>query len=454
MFPYLTPKARPRRHGIWSSPLLFAAVPLLAFLLFLGLVSPALGDTQSQVLRQQLATKQAAVSQAYAQLQSIERELDELGKQLDAAAARLAELDSQIRAVQDDIQQAEGDLENVSAQLEDRLVDLYKSGNTWSYYYLEALVSEDDLTSLLDRFEMVTRVADQDQKLFVQVETYLNDSRTNQALLKDKKAEQQEELDRLVQVQQQMSAKQAQFAASYEALQGQLAALREQIKQAEALEAAAAASASAHANTVTQAAAAAASKVGPSYPAKPVLAGGNPNAPTSAAEIAAQAAFIERVFLVPRASVLTGEMVMDIWARYGISPAMSLAVLNAESGMGSRKWGGRLVTQANNFGCIKYRESAVWLTWAPPISHGKILVGGAYWMTFPSVSEGLEAWARYIAYGRGKDYYRPLMVAGDWTSFANVYYGADVAGVATYIDRVTAIYNVLKIESSAAGYSW
>ena len=139
MHPYLTPKARPWRYGIWSSPLLFAAVPLLAFLLFLGLVSPAHGDTQSQILRQQLATKQTAVNQAYAQLQSIEREFDELGKQLDAAAARLAELDSQIRAVQDDIEQAERDLENVSAQLEDRLVDLYKSGNTWSYYYLEAL---------------------------------------------------------------------------------------------------------------------------------------------------------------------------------------------------------------------------------------------------------------------------------------------------------------------------
>ena len=454
MHPYMTPKARPRRYGIWSSPLLFAAVPLLAFLLFLGLVSPAHGDTQSQILRQQLAAKQTSVNQAYAQLQSIEREFDELGKQLDAAAARLAELDSQIKAVQDDIEQAERDLKDVSAQLEDRLIDLYKSGNTWSYYYLQALVSEDDLASVLDRFEMVTRVASQDQKLFLQVETYLKDSRTNKKLLGEKKDEQQKELDRLVQVQQQMSAKRAQFAASYEALQSQLAALREQIKQAEALEAAAAASASAHANTVAQAAATASNKVGPSYPAKPVLAGGNPNAPTSAAEIAAQAAFIERVFLVPRASVLTGEMVMDIWARYGISPAMSLTVLNPESGMGSRKWGGRLVTEANNFGCIKYKETAVWLNWPPPIAHGKIIVGGMAWMTFPSVSEGMEAWARYIAYGRGKDCYRPLMVAGDWAAFANIYYGANVAGVATYIDRLMAIYNVLKVESSAAGYSW
>jgi hypothetical protein len=301
---------------------------------------------------------------------------------------------------------------------------------------------------------MVTRAASQDQELFTQVEEYLDDSRANKVLLEEKKAEQQTEVERLAQLQQQMSAKRAQFAASYQALQGQLAALREQIRQAEAVEAAAAASASARANSVAQAAAAASNKVGPSYPAQPVRAGGNPNAPTSAAERAAQAAFIERTFLVPRASVLTGQMVIDIWARYGISPAMSLTVLNAESGMGSRKWGGRLVTEANNFGCIKYRENPPWLQWPPPISHGKIKVGSSYWMTFPSVSEGLEAWARYITNGLGRDCYRPLMLAGDWAGFANIYYGANVAGVATYIDRLAAIHNVLKVESSAAGYSW
>jgi peptidoglycan hydrolase CwlO-like protein len=433
---------------------LLAAVPLLAFLLLFALVAPARGDTQSQILRQQLSAKQSAVNQAYAQLQSVEQELDQLGKELDAAAARLAELDNQIKEVQDDIEQAERDLNSVSAQLEDRLVNMYKSGTNWSFYYLDALVSEGDLASLLKRFDMVTRAASQDQELFTQVKDYLEDSRTNKVLLEEKKAEQEKEVERLAQLQQQMSAKRAQFAASYQSLQGQLAALREQIKQAEALEAAAAASASARANTVAQGAAAASNKVGPSYPAQPVKAGGNPNAPTSAAERAAQAAFIERTFLIPRASVLTGAMVIDIWVRYGLSPAMSLTVLNAESGMGSRKWGGRLVTEANNFGCIKYRENPPWLSWPPPISHGKIKVGGAYWMTFPSVSEGLEAWARYIANGLGRDCYRPLMVAGDWVAFSNIYYGEGVPGQAKYIERLVGIYNVLKIQSSAAGYSW
>jgi len=35
---------------------------------------------------------------------------------------------------------------------------------------------------------------------------------------------------------------------------------------------------------------------------------------------------------------------------------MSLAVLNAESAW-QPQVGGRLVTQANNFGCIKYKET-------------------------------------------------------------------------------------------------
>jgi hypothetical protein len=46
------------------------------------------------------------------------------------------------------------------------------------------------------------------------------------------------------------------------------------------------------------------------------------------------------------------------------------------------------------------------------------------------------------------------MVAGDWVAFSNIYYGEGVPGQAKYIERLVGIYNVLKIQSSAAGYSW
>jgi peptidoglycan hydrolase CwlO-like protein len=444
-----------RPLGVWPS-VVFATVSLLVLLLVLSLASPAMGDSQSDALRQQLAQKQAALNQAWAQLQTLQNELNALQAQLDSAALRLAELEAEIVEVDDDITQAKDDLDGVQAQLEDRLVSIYKDGTSWSMRYLEVLVVETDLASVLEHIDLVTDLASQDQELFDQVKGYLETSRTNKELLEQKKNEQQEELDKLVNAQEQMSAKRASWAAQYEGLKAQVASLKQQIRQAEALEAAAAAAAMTQANAVDKAASDASKSVGTTTPttSPPPAPGGYPVPPTSPAEIAAQAAYIERTFLQPRGSILTGQMVMDVWIKYGISPAMSLTVLNAESGMGSLKWGGRLVTEANNFGCIRYRETTSWLQWPPPISHGKILVGGSYWMTFPSPSLGMEAWARCITYGCGRDCYRPLMRVGNWTAFADIYYGNGVPGEAKYIARLDYAWWLLTTSSRAAGYTW
>lgn len=433
------------------------AILLLVLLLLLPLSSPAKGDTQSDALRQQLAQKQAALNQARAQLQALQNDLNELESQRSTAALRLAELEAEIIEVDTDIAQAEGDLDGVQVQLENRLVSIYKDGGSWSLRYLEILVVEKDLVSVLKHIDMVTELASQDKQLFDQVADYLGTSQSNKELLEEKKTEQQEELEKLVSAQKQMSAKKAAISAQAQSLGAQASSLTAQIRQAEALEAAAAAAALAQASAAGKAASSASKSVGTTPPPTtppPTPSGGNPVPPTSPAEIAQQAHLIDLVFLQPRNSVLTGQMVMDIWARYGISPAMSLTVLNAESGMGSLKWGGRLVSEANNFGCIRYRETTAWLQWPPSISHGKILVGGRYWMTFPSIPLGLEAWARCITSGCGRDCYRPLMRAGDWVGFADIYYGKNVPGKAKYVERLEWIWGVLKEYSQGCGFNW
>jgi len=415
----------------------FAVVPL---------APPAEGADQSDVLKQQLSQKMDALEAANATLQALAKELEALETAKDAAAARLAELESEIVQVQDDIAQAEIDLARLRVQLEARLVNLYKYGGSWSTRYLEVLVVEDNLSAILDRFQMLTDLADEDGKLFDQVEQYLAQSQANKTLLEQKRTEQQAQLDELVESEKQLVTKKAQFASQKASLQSQIASLNTQIRQAEAAEAAA------RLRAVTSAANQAAQTVGATTP--PANNGGSATPPTSAAAIKAQADFIYRTYLVPRKSVLSGQMVMNMWIKYGISPAESLAVMNAESGMGSLKYGGRLVSEGNNFGCLSYSANPSWLSWSPAISHGKIYVGSRNWMMFYSVSDGAEAWARYIRYGRGKDCYRPLMRAGNWTAFADIYYGANVAGKEKYIARVTWAYNMLKKTSSAAGYSW
>ena len=448
-------KPRLPHLGAWS-PLVLGATLALVFLLLLPSLSPAKGDSQSDALKQQLAQKQTALNQTWNELQALQKELDQLETQADEASLRLAELEAEIVQVDADISQAEEDLEGVRVQLEDRLVGIYKDGGSWSLRYLEVLVVEKSLASVLKHIDMVTKLANQDRELFDQVGDYLKVSQANKELLQDKKTEQQEELNKLLGALEQVSTKRASFGGKYQSLKSQIVSLRAQIRQAEAVEAAAAAAAAARVNDVDKAASAASKSVGTTAPTtRPsTTSTGHPTPPTSPAEIARQAAYIERRFLNYRDSVLTGQMVMDIWIKYDLSPAMSLTVLNAESGMGSLKWGGRLVSEANNFGCIRYRKTTSWLQWPPPISHGKIWVGGSAWMTFPSVSLGLEAWARCISSGCGRDCYRPLMRAGDWEAFADIYYGKNVPGKAKYIERLEWMWKVLTHHSRDYDFNW
>jgi peptidoglycan hydrolase CwlO-like protein len=459
-----TPKARAWRIGVWSSPL-FAAGLLLVFLFLLPLISPVQGASQSTILKQQLAQKQATLEAVNAQLQTLQSELNALTEKKNAAAERLADLEVEVSDVRDDIEQARVDLEGVRTQLEERLVNMYKDGTSWALSYLEVLVVETDLASVLERFDMVTKMASQDQELFTEVEGYLERSRAQKTLLEDKQAEEQGQYDELVQVQEQLSAKEAQVAAKNQSLQSQIADLSAAIRRAEATEAAAAAAAAARLKAIADAAKPNPNNGGSTTPTtqpattpttRPATPAptGSVTPPTSAAAIKAQADFIYWTYLKPRKSVLTGQMVMDAWIKYGISPAQSLTILNAESGMGSLKYGGRLVSQGNNFGCMRYKENPSWLSWPPPISHGSIVVGGRTWMTFPTVAEGMEAWARYIRNGLGRDCYRPLLRAGDWVAFADIYYGKGIVGEAKYIQRLQWAYGMLKGTARAAGYYW
>jgi peptidoglycan hydrolase CwlO-like protein len=454
MISYRTQDARSWRIGVWSSPL-FAAVLLLAFLLVLPLASPAQGETQRDTLRQQLSQKQAALKQANADLTALQNELDQLAQAHDAAEARLAELEIEIDDVENDIAQAERDLDSARAQLEERLVSLYKDGSSASSRYLEVLFAETDLVSVLERFDMLTKMAKQDQELFNAVKSYLETSRAGKALLEEKKAEQKDQMKELVRLQEETSTKRGALTVQYRNLKSQIATLTEEIRQADARAAAAAAAvaaaaaAAAGAGTTTAAPGSTATS-----PGSGTTATGVPSQPTSAAGVQAQADFIYNTFLVPRRSVLTGQMVMDVWAKYGISPAASLAVLNAETGMGSLKYGGQLVG-ANNFGCIRYKDNPVWLRSAdPPITYGRIEVGGRSWFTFATPAEGMEAWARCIGYGCGRDCYRPLMNAGNWVAFADIYYGKGVAGEAKYIARLQWAYGMLMEAAHWMGYNW
>ena len=259
MISFRTPNARPWRIGVWISPL-FAAAALLVFFLVLPLMSPAQGGTTSATLKQQLAQQQAALNQAYAELDALQDELNGLANAHNAAETRLGELEAEINEAENCIARSEDDLDSAREQLEARLVSLYKDGSSSSSKYLEVLFAGEDLVSVLERFDMLTKMADQDQELFAEVKGYLQAAKENRALLEENKAEQTAQMAELVRLQEATSTKLAGSAAQYNNLKSQIAALTEEIRKVDARAAAAAAAARARARAAAAAKAAAARK--------------------------------------------------------------------------------------------------------------------------------------------------------------------------------------------------
>jgi murein DD-endopeptidase MepM/ murein hydrolase activator NlpD len=232
-----TPEARVRRFGRWTLLLITAALPIV-FLAALPLFSPAQGAT----LRQQLALKQDALDAAYAELDGLQAELDQLAEKHTAGEIRLENIGDDINNVDNEIALSQKDLKIAQAQLEDRLVGLYKDGHSAaSSQYLEILFDDGDIVSVMERFSLVSRLADQDQELFNSVKGYLQQSEADQARLEEKKAEQTAQLQQLGALQQETSDKFEASAAQHQRIKRQINALIEDIRKADAAAAKAAA---------------------------------------------------------------------------------------------------------------------------------------------------------------------------------------------------------------------
>jgi len=218
------------------------AVILLSVSSFL---SPALGSTLSQ--------KQAELNEANAQLSRLQDSLNALADKYGNAQARLAQIDDAINAVENEVALSEKDLGIAQARLADRIVDLYKNGNSTTPRYLEILFAESDFTSVLQRFSLLQKLADQDQELFEQVEAHLAKSRERESTLAEKKQAQTAQMQELKSVQTEMDEKMKASAAEYRRLKAQVLRLREEARKAAeaaaaAAEAAKAAAAAAAAN--------------------------------------------------------------------------------------------------------------------------------------------------------------------------------------------------------------
>ncbi len=236
--------------GGWASPILVVAL-LLGFLLLLPVTAPALGGgpttTKGPDLRKQLAEKQAALKQATAELAALQAELDQLAEQHNAVEARLAELEQDIEQTKRDIAKSEEDLSDLRVRLEERLVGIYKQGSNAGAVYLQVLLNETDLASVMESIDALASLADQDRRLFDEVKSYLDASRASKQLLEEQQAEQSADMEQLLVLEDQASAKLVAVDSRYRGLKSQIATLHADIRKADAAAAAAAAAARARA---------------------------------------------------------------------------------------------------------------------------------------------------------------------------------------------------------------
>jgi cell wall-associated NlpC family hydrolase len=220
------------------------------------------------------ATTTPAIQKAQTQAEALQSLIDQLDEQLSAAAEnydyasqQLADTQAAVNKTQGQLTQSQGDLATAQARLNQRVVEIYKTGNL---SMLNVLMNANSFTDLIGRYEQLQRLSKQDAQLLTQVSDYKTQV-TNQKTELDA-ALKQEQVD----VQKTDTARQkvqAQLAKQKTALKGketQIAALKkaeaareaaaiaaakkaaaDAVKKAAAAKAAAAAAAKNHKTTTT-----------------------------------------------------------------------------------------------------------------------------------------------------------------------------------------------------------
>ena len=170
-----------------------------------------------------------------------------------------------------------------------------------------------------------------------------------------------------------------------------------------------------------------------------------------------EAQFIDRTWLRPHNSLLTGDMVVACGKWYSPSEtrrkfkAVYLAVCACETSLGDPRLGGRLVPDAFNFGCVK--SGSPHTPWGE-MAVGTISVGGQRWWKWPTAWTGAAALGRLLKVGPGSrpGLYLKLIQSEDWRTLTGTYYGASVPGYQSYHKRWLRYYNLFSKRLHEAGF--
>jgi peptidoglycan DL-endopeptidase CwlO len=171
------------------------------------------------------AVDQAAALRAL--IDQLDEELSAAAEEYDYANQQLEDTQAAIKKTQKLLTQSEADLGTVQDRLNQRVVEIYKTGDLTM---LAVLLDASSFNDLIDRYDQLQRLSKQDADLLKQVQDYKTQTADRKAQLEGELAQEQVDLQKTATAKDKVTA---QLAKQKKALQGKEAQIA-QLKKAEA----------------------------------------------------------------------------------------------------------------------------------------------------------------------------------------------------------------------------
>jgi peptidoglycan LD-endopeptidase LytH len=160
------------------------SLALIITSLFLGISAvPAQADEISDKKQQAKAAEQ--------QLNSLQSQMNRLASQLNETQSHLAALENSITRNEADLQASEAECSRLQKILSQRLVEMYKQGNSDS---LEVLLDCEDLDTFLNSYDYMARIGSQDAETIANTKSLMAGIQEKRAELDDEKAQHETQL--------------------------------------------------------------------------------------------------------------------------------------------------------------------------------------------------------------------------------------------------------------------
>jgi peptidoglycan LD-endopeptidase LytH len=181
-----------------------------------------------------LADARGELAKARDAMGVLQDKLDALAGTYQDAVQRKEEIDAAVAKLEKDETRSQTDLAKMQKQLAERLVSVYKNntGNGKTAMVLEILFQETDLVRVLERIQMLGKVASQDDDFYQQITQHLANVDRQQTDLSTKRAQQAKLVTQLNGAQGDLETQLQNVSAEYKQLKQRVATLEEEARLA------------------------------------------------------------------------------------------------------------------------------------------------------------------------------------------------------------------------------